>query len=44
MNSMLPPGFILRPPVMAEAQGVAERGSKSFGATFNRVLPMELGK
>jgi hypothetical protein len=27
-----------------EAQGVADRGSKSFGATFNRVLPLELGK
>lgn len=27
-----------------EAQGVAERGAKSFGDTFTRVLPLELGK
>lgn len=27
-----------------EAQGVAERGGQSFGATFTRVLPMEIGK
>ena len=27
-----------------EAQGVAERGGKSFGETFTRVLPVEIGK
>lgn len=27
-----------------EAQGVAERGGKSFGDTFVRVLPLEIGK
>jgi len=27
-----------------EADGVAERGGRSFGETFTRVLPMELGK
>ncbi len=27
-----------------EADGVAERGGKSFGATFVRVLPLEIGK
>lgn len=27
-----------------EAQGVAERGGKSFAATFTRVLPLEVGK
>jgi len=37
MNSMLPPGFILRPPVMAEAQGVADliaaRDIADYGST-----------
>jgi hypothetical protein len=27
-----------------EAEAVAERGAKSFGATFVRVLPLEIGK
>lgn len=27
-----------------EAQGVADRGGKSFAATFTRVLPLEVGK
>lgn len=27
-----------------EAQGVADRGGKSFGATFTRLLPLEMGK
>lgn len=27
-----------------EAQGVAERGGKSLGETFTRLLPMEMGK
>jgi len=27
-----------------EADGVAQRGSSSFGATFTRVLPLEIGK
>ena len=27
-----------------EAQGVADRGAASFGATFTRVLPLEVGK
>ena len=27
-----------------EAQGVADRGGESFGATFARVLPLEIGK
>lgn len=27
-----------------EAQGVADRGGKSFGETFVRVLPLEIGK
>lgn len=27
-----------------EAQGVAERGARSFAATFRRVLPIEVGK
>ena len=27
-----------------EAQGVADRGGKSFGETFARVLPLEVGK
>lgn len=27
-----------------EAQGVADRGGKSFGETFQRVLPLEIGK
>lgn len=27
-----------------EAQGVADRGGKSFAETFERVLPMEIGK
>lgn len=27
-----------------EAQGIADRGGKSFGDTFTRVLPLEIGK
>jgi hypothetical protein len=27
-----------------EADGVAERGGRSFGETFLRVLPLEIGK
>lgn len=27
-----------------EAEGVADRGGQSFGATFQRVLPLEIGK